>query len=107
MSDSNGWNEYKKLILSTMENTEYNIEILKKDTDEKIRCLSQKHNECKEHTNIEIEKLKIKSQIWASIISAAVALIISIIAGVAVHIINDSQLTSAEIERMIEENIEE
>lgn len=116
MAEGNGWNEYKNLILKTLDATDKKIDAWKKDTDEKIetmqkdidakvRCVQKDHNTCKEHTTVEIEKLKVKNQIWASMISLAVSIVMSILVGITVHHITEKNISASEVENIITETL--
>lgn len=116
MVDGNGWNEYKNLILKSLDATDDKVSNWKKETDDKIdtmqkefdgklRCIQRDHNSCKEHTTVEIEKLKVKSQIWSSIISLAVSLIMSVLVGITVHHVTEKNITTSEVETIISDTL--
>lgn len=106
--NGNGWNEYKNMILNTLQVTNEKFDNWKKDTDEKLKCMQKQHHECKEHTNIEIEKIKVKNQVWSTIISLIVSLAISIFAGVSVYHLTQEDISKQQkMEKMVEEYIEQ
>lgn len=116
MPESNGWPENKKLVLSSIDKIENNMESLESCVNQKIKDLDDQHHACKEKTGIEIATLKTKAGILTAIISIGISLIVSVSATlISYSIINQNKGKVSEninssddkIESLIEKEIEE
>lgn len=115
MTDNNGWGEHKRLVLSSIDRIEKNIESNMNCMNKKMKDLSDEHHTFKEDTNVEIAKLKTKAGIWTGIISIVISLVISVSATlISYSIINspksqvkESINSSDKIESIIEEKVKE
>lgn len=105
----NGWNENRKLILSSLDRVEHNIEDLESCTRDKLKDIEEKHNDFKEKTQIDLATLKTKASIVTAIISIAISLVVSVTSSLVTYSIakNGDPVVEKNINTTIEDMVNE